>query len=65
MKIQMKKSVTNNVDLIEEMLKTNHPPEWKDYMQLRMWERGYLIGLLANLMDQTYLAKQEVKSRIK
>lgn len=61
----MKKSVTNNVDLIEEMLKTNHPPEWKDYMQLRMWERGYLIGLLANLMDQTYLAKQEVKARIK
>ena len=61
----MKKSISDNVKLIEEMLKTNHPTAWKDYAQLRIWERGYLIGLLANLMDQTYIVKQEVKARIK
>jgi hypothetical protein len=61
----MKKNIEENFALIEEMLKTNKPSAWHDYAQLKNWERGYLIGLLANLMDQTYIVKQEIKARIK
>jgi len=61
----MKKNIAENFALIEEMLKTNKPSTWHDYAQLKNWERGYLIGLLANLMDQTYIVKQEIKARIK
>tara|TARA_R110000868_G_scaffold79503_3_gene226215 strand:- start:503 stop:697 length:195 start_codon:yes stop_codon:yes gene_type:complete len=61
----MKKNIADNVALIEEMLKSNKPSAWHDYAQLKIWERGYLIGLLANLMDQTYIVKQEVNTRIK
>lgn len=55
----------NNIALIREMLKTNHPTAWKDHVQLRLWEHGYLIGLLSSLMEETYVVKQAVKSRIK
>ena len=61
----MKNNIAENFALIEEMLKSNKPSARHDYAQLKNWERGYLIGLLANLMNQTYIVKQEVKARIK
>jgi hypothetical protein len=53
-----------NIDLIEKMLVNNHPPEWKDYAQLRIWERGYLIGMLSKLMHENYSVRQAVLQRL-
>lgn len=57
-------SKQENIKLIEKMLVDNHPPEWKDYAQLRIWERGYLIGLLSVLMEENYTVRQAVLQRL-
>ena len=53
--------MNNNVFLIEELLKKKNKKNFKTPQQKACWERGYLTGLLATLMEYDSSVKHKIK----
>lgn len=60
----MDKHTAKCVQLVEELLREATPKQ-PDVKTLMLWQRGYLTGLLAALLRDDSLTRNEIARRIK